>query len=75
MRGARGLERVHITWPRARAYHVVQVEVGPQLAALEAKWVNGVKKNLEIEGSLAAIDADCADHRKQLGVHATTTSG
>jgi len=43
-----------------------QVDLGPKLSQLEADWVATVKKNLEIEGQIALLQAECQTYRKQL---------
>jgi len=43
-----------------------QVEVGPKLARLESDWVNAVKKNLQIEGHVSVMKAECEAMRQQL---------
>eukprot|EP00316_Scyphosphaera_apsteinii_P012591 CAMPEP_0119301026 /NCGR_PEP_ID=MMETSP1333-20130426/2890_1 /TAXON_ID=418940 /ORGANISM="Scyphosphaera apsteinii, Strain RCC1455" /LENGTH=226 /DNA_ID=CAMNT_0007302997 /DNA_START=54 /DNA_END=734 /DNA_ORIENTATION=+ len=43
-----------------------QNDVGPKLQRLEAEWVNAVKKNLEIEGAVARLEAECSMMRRQL---------
>uniref|UniRef100_A0A7S0J100 Pre-mRNA-splicing factor SPF27 n=1 Tax=Calcidiscus leptoporus TaxID=127549 RepID=A0A7S0J100_9EUKA len=43
-----------------------QVEVGPKLSQLEADWVSTVKKNLEIEGQIARLEAECIAYRLKL---------
>mmetsp|Transcript_10815 Transcript_10815/g.32210 ORF Transcript_10815/g.32210 Transcript_10815/m.32210 type:complete len:226 (-) Transcript_10815:272-949(-) len=43
-----------------------QVELQPKLARLEAGWVGGVKKNLQIEAECLRLEAECAAMRKQL---------
>ena len=40
-----------------------QLQAGPRLQALEAEWVGGVKKNLEIEAACLALEYECATLR------------
>jgi len=41
-----------------------QLAAGPRLAELEAEWVGGVKKNLEIESQCLKLEAECAALRQ-----------
>ena len=42
-----------------------QTEAGPRLMRLEAEWVQGVKKNLEIEGHCMRLENECAALQKR----------
>ena len=43
-----------------------QLGAAPHLARLEAEWVGGVKKNLEIEAQILKLEAECASLRDDL---------
>ena len=51
-----------------------QLAVGPQLSALEAEWVGGVKKNLEIESQCLKLEAECAALREAVEAKRRQTS-
>ena len=42
-----------------------QTEAGPRLMRLEAEWVQGVKKNLEIESHCLRLEAEIKQMRDQ----------
>jgi len=49
-----------------RARKAEQMKLGPKLARLEAGWVDGVKKNLEIEAQCMQLEQECTMLRRSL---------